>query len=531
MLTSFPEEWQIVTGSEFVVDPKSDIVDGPFGSNLKASEYTDSGIPIARIQNVKRFNFVDKNIRFVTTEKAEELHRHSFVQGDILITKLGDPLGLACEVPESFDYGIIVADLVRLRPNLEVCAKPHLIYLLNSDLVIKQIETHVKGTTRPRINLGVIRNLSLPLAPLAEQKIIADKLDTLLAQVETTKARLERIPEILKTFRQSVLAVALSGKLTEQWRIENSEKIKWPKEKSKLGELTELAYGKSLPAKFRSGEGFPVYGSNGVVGFHDTYLVDGPFIIVGRKGSYGEVNWSSESGWPIDTTYFINLKKIANLKFVFYLLKTLGLNQLNRSTAIPGLNREDAYKQLIFIPELKEQTEIVRRVEELFAFTDRIEQKANVALERVNNLTQSILAKAFRGELTSDWRAANPELISGENSVDALLVRIKAEREALKSKPRPKRTTVKKKSGSRMSKKITKVTDALKQAGKPLTGQQLLAEAGYTSDSNTEQLEQFFLDIREALTDEKSIVKLERHKDGQDVFALAEKEEPNKVKR
>lgn len=319
--------------------------------------------------------------------------------------------------------------------------------------------------------------------------------------------------------------------MTEQWRIENSEKIKWPKEKSKLGELTELAYGKSLPAKFRSGEGFPVYGSNGVVGFHDTYLVDGPFIIVGRKGSYGEVNWSSESGWPIDTTYFINLKKIANLKFVFYLLKTLGLNQLNRSTAIPGLNREDAYKQLIFIPELKEQTEIVRRVEELFAFTDRIEQKANVALERVNNLTQSILAKAFRGELTSDWRAANPELISGENSVDALLVRIKAEREALKSKPRPKRTTVKKKSGSRMSKKITKVTDALKQAGKPLTGQQLLAEAGYTSDSNTEQLEQFFLDIREALTDEKSIVKLERHKDGQDVFALAEKEEPNKVKR
>ena len=164
MLTSFPEEWQIVTGSEFVVDPKSDIVDGPFGSNLKASEYTYSGIPIARIQNVKRFNFVDKNIRFVTTEKAEELHRHTFVRGDILITKLGDPLGLACEVPESFDYGIIVADLVRLRPNLKVCAKPYLIYLLNSDVVIKQIETHVKGTTRPRINLGVIRNLSLPLA-------------------------------------------------------------------------------------------------------------------------------------------------------------------------------------------------------------------------------------------------------------------------------------------------------------------------------------------------------------------------------
>ena len=98
---------------------------------------------------------------------------------------------------------------------------------------------------------------------------------------------------------------------------------------------------------------------------------------------------------------------------------------------------------------------VVRRVEELFAFADAIEQKAAAALERVNNLTQSILAKAldsrvhalgaspqptvvqirsrriFRGELTVDWRAANPGLISGDNSAEALLAKIQAEREAL----------------------------------------------------------------------------------------------------
>ncbi|CUS41756.1 Type I restriction-modification system, specificity subunit S [hydrothermal vent metagenome] len=85
------------------------------------------------------------------------------------------------------------------------------------------------------------------------------------------------------------------------------------------------------------------------------------------------------------------------------------------------------------IPPLGQQTEIVRRVEELFAFADSIEQKTNAALERVNNLTQSILAKAFRGELTADWRAANPDLISGENSAEALLIKIKTEREAMKS--------------------------------------------------------------------------------------------------
>jgi type I restriction enzyme S subunit len=75
-------------------------------------------------------------------------------------------------------------------------------------------------------------------------------------------------------------------------------------------------------------------------------------------------------------------------------------------------------------------------VEELFAFADTIEQKAAAALDRVDNLTQSILAKAFRGELTADWRAANPDLISGENSAEALLAKIQTEREALKKQPK-----------------------------------------------------------------------------------------------
>ncbi|MCU0189282.1 restriction endonuclease subunit S, partial [Citrobacter freundii] len=149
--------------------------------------------------------------------------------------------------------------------------------------------------------------------------------------------------------------------------------------------------------------------------------------------------------------------------------------------------------------DISEQAEIIRRVEELFAFADRIEQKANAALVRVSNLTQSILIKAFTGELTADWRAVNPELISGDNIAEVLLKKIKANREALERQPKPKRSAIKEKTDNRMSKQIIKVAETLKQAGKPLSGQQLLAAAGYPSDSNTEQLEQFFLDIRNAL--------------------------------
>ncbi|MFB5220014.1 restriction endonuclease subunit S, partial [Klebsiella pneumoniae] len=103
--------------------------------------------------------------------------------------------------------------------------------------------------------------------------------------------------------------------------------------------------------------------------------------------------------------------------------KTMG------STA-PRINMSDIKSYPIPLPPLQEQHEIVRRVELLFAYADTIEKQVNSALTRVNSLTQSILAKAFRGELTAQWRAENPDLISGENSAAALLEKIKAERAA-----------------------------------------------------------------------------------------------------
>ena len=108
--------------------------------------------------------------------------------------------------------------------------------------------------------------------------------------------------------------------------------------------------------------------------------------------------------------------------------------------AQPNLNLNKVRTIGISVPDKEEQTEIVRRVDQLFAHADRIEQQVNNALARVNSLTQSILAKAFRGELTEQWRKENPELISGENSAEALLERIRSERAA--QKPTRRRTKI-----------------------------------------------------------------------------------------
>lgn len=107
-----------------------------------------------------------------------------------------------------------------------------------------------------------------------------------------------------------------------------------------LGEVCEFKYGKSLPEGKRAGGKIPVYGSNGIVGYHDQAITDGMTIVLGRKGSFGEINLSPVSCWSIDTTYYIDRKATdADLRWLAYQLVNLKLTELNKSAAVPGLNR------------------------------------------------------------------------------------------------------------------------------------------------------------------------------------------------
>jgi type I restriction enzyme S subunit len=383
------------------------------------------------------------------------------------------------------------------------CISSHFLFRL---LQCSNLRQNDSGSAQPVISGAKIYPIEINLPPLAEQKVIADKLDSLLAQVENTKIRLNRIPNILKTFRQSVLSAAVSGKLTEEWREKHDHSQKIFKTKIlearrqawEEAELARLVASKKATTnnKWRNKYKHP-----------DSVLPESCFAIPIRWewSNLGELSWSvkdgphyspkySESGIPFISGGNISPRGIdfSNCKYISLELHeelskrckpeigdilytkggTTGIAYFNteekdfnvwvhvaviKTTNIVNgkylqnaLNSKHCYDQsqnythgvgnqdlgltrmikiTIPIPPLNEQTEIVRRVEELFAFADNIEQKTNAALERVNNLTQSILAKAFRGELTADWRAENPDLISGENSAEALLAKIKAERD------------------------------------------------------------------------------------------------------
>jgi type I restriction enzyme, S subunit len=222
-LSPLPASWEWRPLEKLIQNPKQDIVDGPFGSNLKASEYVNEGVPIARLQNIDRNEFVHKNIRFVSTEKARQLGRHNFRAGDLLITKLGDPLGKACIAPISIAHGIIVADVVRVRIGHDEVDSRYLMYAINSPVVARQFEKHTKGTTRPRINLGIVRSLPIPVAPKEQQKAIVAEIEKQFSRLDEAIASLKRTKANLKRYKAAVLKAGVEGKLTEEWRKQHPD--------------------------------------------------------------------------------------------------------------------------------------------------------------------------------------------------------------------------------------------------------------------------------------------------------------------
>nr|WP_240127687.1 restriction endonuclease subunit S [Proteus mirabilis] len=334
-----------------------------------------------------------------------------------------------------------------LIPNPRLCVK----FIYYQMLTLKPwLESQSVATTIAIVNKGKFSQAPIKVPAVAEQKIIAEKLDTLLAQVDTTKARLEQVPQILKRFRQAVLTEAISGELTKHLIQDKKYEVTL----DKIASIIDPHPSHRTPKIDDTGIPYIGIGDiqpDGKINFTSArkvsvhvfkehrarYTLDEGDFIFGKIGTLGKA-----CVLPVGLKYTLSanviliqpIKDKVSSDFLRYFLSSpLTMQEITRqanstSQAAFGIKKMRAFK--CNLPSLVEQHEIVRRIEQLFAYADTIEKQVNNALSRVNNLTQSILAKAFRGELTAQWRVENPDLISGENSAAALLEKIKAERAA-----------------------------------------------------------------------------------------------------
>ncbi|MDR1212930.1 MAG: restriction endonuclease subunit S [Propionibacteriaceae bacterium] len=167
-----------------------------------------------------------------------------------------------------------------------------------------------------------------------------------------------------------------------------------------VGTLATFEYGAALQAERRSGDGYPVFGSNGQVGKHSSSLMQGPGIVVGRKGTVGAVVWSETPFWPIDTTYYVLPRPGIDLRWLYWVLLSLELGRFDSSTGVPGLNRKDAYDQMVCRPPLPEQ----RRIAEILDTLDDQIQFTEAALTKALTVEEALFESLARTANTAPIR-------------------------------------------------------------------------------------------------------------------------------
>ncbi|EDW5020451.1 type I restriction endonuclease subunit S [Salmonella enterica subsp. enterica] len=428
-----PEGW---VNSKF-----TDLMDVQGGTQPPKSEF----IPEAQNGYIRLLQIRDFGKKPVPTYIPETKKLKTCREDDLLIGRYGASLGRIC-TGHAGAYNVALAKVIYPHE----FERSFIRYYLESEIFQFPLRL-LSRSAQNGFNKEDLSRFDFLLAPLAEQKIIAEKLNTLLAQVDSTKARLEQIPQILKRFRQAVLVSAVNGK----FQAESSSK-----ECCTIDSLCLTSFDGPFGSKLKTSD----YTNSGVrvvrlenIGHlefnseKETYISHEKYkSLYSNTLKENDLIFSSFVDEdvrvcliPQSEEIFINkadcfcLRVDPSLASPHYLALVLAsktsyeqIKEKVQGITRPRINLRTLRSLKFDIPDLKEQHEIVRRVEQLFAYADTIEKQVNNALTRVNSLTQSILAKAFRGELTAQWRAENPDLISGENSAAALLEKIKAERAA-----------------------------------------------------------------------------------------------------
>jgi type I restriction enzyme S subunit len=260
-----------------------------------------------------------------------------------------------------------------------------LMYLLN----YMDLHTYIVGSTRVKLNQEDLKKIQIKLPPLLEQQKIVEILSTADKVIEKIDQMIEKIEKLKRDLIKELLTKGIWHK-----EFKDTERSRIPKkcETFKISDILKLEYGESLTQTERQKGGFPVLGSNGIVGYHNQSLVKGPGIVIGRKGSIGVVKWIEEDFWPIDTTYYVVLiNKSIVLKWLSYKLGSLNLNNLNMATGVPGLNRDIVYAINLQVPDTQEQEKIVNIIETIEKRIDLLMNKKNIYIKIRKQLMNDLL--------------------------------------------------------------------------------------------------------------------------------------------
>lgn len=193
-----PLSWKFLSLPELVTKVPNSLTAGPFGTIFKAKDFRDSGVPIIQLRHVTSEGFRwGQNTTYMDTTVYEKLHVPYTVRaGDILITKMGEPPGLACAYPDDFPDAMVTPDVIKASISTDIALPAFVVILLNNARTARAISKFMKGGTRTRVSLDNFYSIPLPVPPLGEQKIVVQRVLAISASRDKSLARVNTLKNL-----------------------------------------------------------------------------------------------------------------------------------------------------------------------------------------------------------------------------------------------------------------------------------------------------------------------------------------------
>lgn len=416
-----PENWCWVKFGSLA----KDMADGPFGSNLKTEHYiNEKEVRIIQLSNVSENGWKDDNVRYTTFEHAKTISRSIVKPGDIVITKMM-PAGRAMICPNLEKEYVLSSDSVKFVP-WDCLDRKYMTLGINSTVFRKQVQENTQGITRARTSLKKLKSYIYPLAPLAEQKRIVYRIESLFAKLDEAKEKIQQVLDGAEMRKAAILHKAFTGELTKNWRKENGiSEDSWVEYTLQSVCTMKITDGTHKTPTYSDKENGVVFLSakditSGEINWENTKYITSELhkelysrlapqindILLAKNGTTGVAALVKED--KVFDIYVTLALLRPNVEIVIpeYLLNIINsplckvqFNENLTGIGVPNLHLRDIKDVKIKVPSISEQEIISDKVEMLLANEGMVTKNCLKQIEVIDTMKKSILAKAFRGEL------------------------------------------------------------------------------------------------------------------------------------
>ena len=367
----------IIELEELVKNGEIEIKTGPFGTQLKAAEYVESGTPVLNVKNLGYSTVVTTKVDYVGEKTLERLSMHILKEGDIVFGRKG-AVDRHAYIGANEAGWMQGSDCIRLRVNTNKINPRYLsYYFLTPKHKAFMISMCSHGTTMASLNQGILSKIEIDLP----ERCIQDRIVSIIAVLDKKRKTNEKLNKNLEQQAQAIYSRMFIEHRQESWST------------GQLSDLISVKYGKDHK-KLADGN-YPVYGSGGIMRYVEKPLYTGESVLIPRKGTLNNIMYVNEAFWSVDNMFYTEMLRPNIAKFVYHFVKSKDLASLNAGSAVPSMTTNILNAMQLYIPNEKTLEKFENIVSPMYSAMQENTKESKI----LANTRDALLPKLMPGEL------------------------------------------------------------------------------------------------------------------------------------